>query len=364
MRYDVAIAGGGPAGLACSIEAVKRGLSAVVLERRAYPCDKACGEGVMPEGLRALEELGVRALLSASDCSPLRGIRYVQEDGSAAEGLLPDGGGLGIRRVALSTAMARRAREQGADLRERVEVRSFQRASSGVVLDTSDGPVEAGLLVAADGLASPLRRAEGLETVARGPRRFGMRRHFCAAPWSAFVEIHFSEQAEAYVTPAGDNRVGVAFLWDADRARSPMSFDALLALFPRLQAKLDGALPDSPVRGSGPLERAATGPIADRFALLGDAAGYVDAITGEGISLALVCARALGSTLPEALAKGATKASLAPYERAVRRAYFRYETLTRALLSLAKRPAIRRRVVSLLGRSPFLFERVLQVAVG
>jgi flavin-dependent dehydrogenase len=364
MRYDVAIVGGGPAGLACSIEAAKRGLATVLLERRSFPCDKACGEGVMPEGLRALEDLGVRRLLSPKDCAPFRGIRYEQEDGSWADGLLPDGGGLGIRRVALSSAMVTRAREEGVVVREQIEVRSFRRTSGGVVLETSEGPTEAGVLVAADGLASPLRRAEGLETVARGPRRFGVRRHFCAAPWSERVEIHFSEHAEAYVTPAGERRVGVAFLWDADRARGPVSFDALLARFPRLAQRLDGSPADSVVRGSGPLERAATGCIADRFALLGDAAGYVDAITGEGISLALVSARALAKILPEALAGGATRSSLRPYERALRRAFFRYEMLTRALLSLARRPTLRRRVIRLLGERPSLFERVLHVVVG
>jgi flavin-dependent dehydrogenase len=364
VRCDVAIVGGGPAGLACSIEAARRGLSVVLLEKRAFPCDKACGEGVMPEGLRALEDLGVRPLLSPKDCAPFRGIRYEQEDGSWAEGSLPDGGGLGIRRVALSTAMVTRARDEGVDLREQVDVKGFGREPNGVVLETSQGFIEAAMLVAADGLASPLRRAAGLETIARGPRRFGVRRHFCAAPWSDLVEIHFTEHAEAYVTPAGERRVGVAFLWDADRARGPLSFDALLARFPRLASRLEGALPDSAIRGSGPLERAATSPVADRFALLGDAAGYIDAITGEGISLALVSARALGETLPDAILKGATKASLRPYERALQKAFFRYEMLTRGLLSLAARPALRRRVIRLLGRSPTLFKRVLQVAVG
>ncbi|NUN51250.1 MAG: FAD-dependent monooxygenase [Planctomycetaceae bacterium] len=176
MRRDIAIVGGGPAGLACSIEAASRGLSVVLLERRAFPCDKACGEGVMPEGLRVLEALGIRALLSPNDCAPFRGIRYEQEDGSWAEGSLPDGGGLGIRRVALSAAMVARAREEGVDLREQAFVKGFQRAPNSVLLDTSLGPIEASLLIAADGLASPLRRAAGREgrlgeLVAMGSRR-------------------------------------------------------------------------------------------------------------------------------------------------------------------------------------------------
>jgi flavin-dependent dehydrogenase len=363
-RSDVAIVGGGPAGLACAIEAARRGLSTVLFERRAIPCDKACGEGLMPEGLRALEALGVRSLLSPRDASPFLGVRYVQEDGSSAQGLLPEGGGLGVRRTALSEAMARRAREEGAILRERVEVFGHTRSARSVILETSEGTLEARLLIAADGLASPLRRAAGLEIKARGTRRFGVRRHYSIRPWTPFVEVYFSDIAEAYVTPAGDRRVGVAFLWDVDRAKAHASYDTLLAGFPRLAERLSGAPADSVIRGAGPMERAASGPVADRLALVGDAAGYVDAITGEGVSLALVGARALGELLPGAIARGATKSSLQPYHRAIQRAFFRYAALTRAVLALARRPALRRRVIRLLGAHPPLFDQILKTAVG
>jgi menaquinone-9 beta-reductase len=112
------------------------------------------------------------------------------------------------------------------------------------------------------------------------------------------------------------------------------------------------------------MERAASGPVADRFALVGDAAGYVDAITGEGLSLALAGARALGELLPEALAKGATKDALEPYARAIRRMFLRYEALTRGVLALARRPSLRKRVVKELGRRPALFSALLRVAIG
>src|SRR5688500_14408560 len=96
--YDVAIAGGGPAGLALAILAAKRGLNVAVFERQEFPVDKACGEGLMPAGAEALERLGVRGRLSAADASSFVGIRYVQEDGSTAEARFPGGElGLGIR---------------------------------------------------------------------------------------------------------------------------------------------------------------------------------------------------------------------------------------------------------------------------
>src|SRR5258706_250763 len=131
----------------------------------------------MPSGLRALEELGVRELLSASDCAPFEGIRYIQEDGSSAEGRLPGKGGLGVRRVALAEAMLRRARDVGVEVRDRSAVRRHWRTGKGYALETDHGVAEGSLLIAADGLASALRRAQGLEVPIRGPRRYGLRQH-------------------------------------------------------------------------------------------------------------------------------------------------------------------------------------------
>ncbi|HEY0883230.1 MAG TPA: FAD-dependent oxidoreductase, partial [Archangium sp.] len=108
-RIDVAIIGGGPAGLATAIGAASRGLSVEVFERRPGPVDKACGEGLMPAGLAALERLGVRALLREEDTAPFESILYVQQ-GARVEGRLPSPGGLGVRRLALVDALTKRAR--------------------------------------------------------------------------------------------------------------------------------------------------------------------------------------------------------------------------------------------------------------
>jgi flavin-dependent dehydrogenase len=361
-RYDVAVVGGGPAGLAVAIGAARRGLNTVVLERGTVPVDKACGEGLMPSGLAVLERLGARALLGQEGCAPFVGIRYVQEDGSGVEGRLPEPGGLGVRRVALAAALTERARAVGVELRERTQVQAHRRTEGGVALETLAGRVEARVLVAADGLGSPLRRAEGLEVAAQGPRRFGVRRHFRVKPWAPYVEVHFADGVEAYVTPAGAERVGLAFLWE-DGLPGRIGFDALLARFPTLADRLSGAEPDSQVRGAGPLLRTARARVADRFVLVGDAAGYVDALTGEGLSLAFTCAEALGELLPDALARGATRESLQPYERTFQRVFRKYAWMAHGMLVLARRPRWRRQVVRWLGRNPRLFERILAHAV-
>lgn len=364
MTSDLAIVGGGPAGLAVAVEAALRGFSATVFERRAGPVDKACGEGLMPAGLAALERLGVLSLLDRAETAAFTSITWVQEDGRSVVGRLPAPGGLGVRRLALAAAMQRRARELGVTVHGGCQVRSHRLDPDGVTLATDAGEVRARLLVAADGLHSPLRHAEGLDRPWSGPRRFGLRRHVAMRPWSSSVEVHFTPGVEAYVTPAGTHRVGLAFLWEDGQVPAPASYEKLLARFPRLRARLADAPWDSEPRGAGPFRQSATRRTKDRFVLVGDAAGYVDAITGEGLSLAFAGAAALAQALPAALAQGACASSLAPYERAMSHAFARYARVAGLLVWTARRPALRRFVVDRFIAAPRLFEWALAHALG
>jgi flavin-dependent dehydrogenase len=358
---DLIIVGGGPAGLAVGVVAAGRGLDVLLLERGALPADKACGEGLLPSGVRALEELGARALLDRSASSPVRAIRWV--DGSiSAEARLPAPGGLGVRRTALSAALLARARAVGVEVRENATVRGHRRRSDEVEVEVhADGGAErARLLVAADGLASSIRRREGLEVPSAGAPRFGLRRHFARAPWTDAVEVHFGDQVEAYVTPVGPGRVGIAFLCEGS-ARA--SYRALLARFPELLRRVAGSGYDSELAGAGPLARAVRARTADRLVLVGDASGYLDAITGEGLSLAFQGALALGRVLPEALAAGATREVFAGWERGEARRFALYATTTRFVLGLARRPAARRRSLGFLARHPRLFAAMVGAVV-
>ncbi len=366
-RFDVAVVGGGPAGLALASFAARRGLSTIVLERRGAPFDKACGEGVLPAGVRALEVLGVREAIERAGAASIEGVRYVVSDASGvdriAEGRLR-APALGVRRTQLVEVMRARATEDGVVLRDDAPVVRHARRASGVAIETEHGALEASILVAADGLGSRVRRVEGLDRPVRAPRRFGLRRHFRVRPWTSSVEVHLGPGCEAYVTPVARDRVGVALLWDPACIDGRVSFERTRRAFPRLERALEGAVPEGRVLGAGPLARASTRRTVERLALLGDAAGYVDAITGEGISLALGCAAALAAILPDVIARDGARDALAPYERAFARGFRSYAYATRSLLWLARRPRARRLVVDALARAPRVFDAALDAVVG
>jgi flavin-dependent dehydrogenase len=327
---DVLVAGGGPAGLATAIHAALAGMEAVVVEPRAAPVDKACGEGLMPTGAAALRSLGVRV-----DGRPLRGIRYVDER-AHVEAAFRDGHGLGVRRTSLHAALAARAAEVGVKVvPARVEGVRQHRDS------VEAAGMRARWLVAADGLHSPLRGLLGLELPSRAPRRYGLRRHYRTTPWTDFVEVHWAARGEAYVTPVGEDLVGVAVL-SSERC----GYDEHLAGFPALLARLDGP-PATAVRGAGPLRQRVRARVAGRVLLVGDAAGYMDALTGEGVSLGLLSARALVGCLrtgrPEA------------YERAWRRLSLRHRVLTGALLGARRHSGSARLIVPAARRLPAVF---------
>jgi flavin-dependent dehydrogenase len=328
---QVLVAGGGPVGLAAAIEARLAGLDVVVVEPRTGPIDKACGEGLMPGAVPALARLGVHPR-----GFPLRGVDY--RDGRRhAEHRFATGNGLGVRRTALHEALHARAEELGTRfVRDRV-----------TTVTQHPGSVEAAgmraeWLFAADGLHSGIAREVGLARPApRARRRYGQRRHYRVEPWSELIEVHWTPLGELYVTPTADGMVGLALL-----ARRGVRFDDALAAAPELAARVRGADPASELRGAGPFRRRTRARVSGRTLLLGDASGYVDALTGEGIRIGLDQARA---------AVAAVQADdPSRYERDWERVTRDFRRLTTGIVLLATSP-LRRAIVPLASAAPGIF---------
>jgi flavin-dependent dehydrogenase len=199
-----------------------------------------------------------------------------------------------------------------------------------------------GHVVAADGLHSGVRRRLGLEQRVAPLRRYGLRRHYRLAPWTSFVEVHWAPAVEAYVTPVAPDEVGVALLTSARG-----SFDLHLACFPALRERLEGATPVGEVLGAGPLRQRARCRVAGRVLLVGDAGGYVDALTGEGVALAVAQARAAVAALVDGDA--------GRYEADWRTVTRRYRFMTGSLLTVTQVPPVRRLLVPAAERLPSLF---------
>jgi len=341
---DLIVAGGGPAGLAVAIRARQAGLEVVLIDASHPPIDKACGEGIMPDGAGLLERLGVE--IPPERRFAFRGIRWIEGD-VVVDAAFPGEPGWGVRRLDLHEALVRRAETLGVDLRWGVTARGLEAGG----LATGAGALRARWLVAADGLRSPLRRAAGLEGRRARRARLGLTRHYAIPPWADRVEVHWSDGAEAYVTPLGSGQVGVAMLFEGLRP----DFDDLLGRFPTLAERLAGVPAASRQRGAGPLEQRTAAVVRGNLALVGDAAGYVDAITGEGLSLAFHGAFAVVEAI--------TRGDLALYAAAHRRIARLPVAFIRLLLDVESRPRLRRRVLRALAGDAALFQAILAVHV-
>jgi flavin-dependent dehydrogenase len=338
----VTVVGGGPVGLYAAIAGAQSGLDVTVVERRDGPIDKACGEGLMPEALGALGDIGV----DPSGVS-FHGIRYLDASGRRqVHGRLSGGPGRGVRRTVLMAALQNAAARSGVETVQGHVVGVEQDDTHVDIALESGRTLRADAVLACDGLGSGVRNALGLECAASGRARYGLRRHYRVAPWSDDVEVYWSGRSEAYVTPVAEGLVGVALLGERGGP-----FDERLADFPALGHRLETAEPIGQVLGAGPLRRQAVEPALGRVMLVGDAAGYVDALTGEGLALAFGQALRLGP----ALATG----DLAGYARAARCDARVPETITRLALFAARRPALARRLVGALAADPALFARLL-----
>jgi len=304
----------------------------------------------MPDGVQILSCLGW--MPGPGESAPIKGIRYL-DGGRVADAEFATAHGLGIRRPVLHRGLVEAARQSGVELSWGRRVTRLFEDSVEVGVECGKERINARWVVGADGLKSQIRRWSGLGGRSSRHRRVGVRRHFRIAPWSEMVEVHWADGCEAYVTPVSPEEVGVAMLWSGEKQGSGNGFETLLSRFPTLVDRLAGRPITSRDCGAGPLYHLARRFYSERVALVGDAAGYLDAITGEGLAVGFQQARSLVDAL--------VAADLGLYAREARRLVAFPFLLIRALLLVERRPWLRRRLIAALAADRDLFSKLLAI---
>ena len=369
---DVVVVGGGLAGAATALGLARHGISVVVVDKAEFPRDKPCGEGLLPHGVELLTALGCGHVVDDARAQPFRGILY-HCHGVIARGDFEGGAlGRGVRRRHLDLGVRNAALSAGVRL-ERGSMQTVTLDDDGATVGLADGRTLRGrVVVGADGPRSMTRHALGLDGGAPRSPRYALRQHFTLGDGMAMpdrVEVHVGDHHELYVTPVEPGVVGVAALCEkplmtSTAGKPEAKLSTLLAACAPLRERLDGAVAVGPALACGPLRVRSKAVHAGRVVLVGDAAGYVDAITGEGMSLALKTA-ALATTAIVAVLGGVDVDSAFKVYARDRAAVFRdHALLTFGLVELARRPFFAKRVIARLAKDPALFTRLLAVNNG
>jgi geranylgeranyl reductase family protein len=328
-RREVVVVGGGPAGAAAAICLATAGREVLLLDRAAFPRDKACAEYTSPEAVTVLRRLGAWEAVQAVGARPLSGIVVHGPRGArwrlehAMHGMPHPN--LVLPRQTVDAALLEHARVRGAEVRERTSVRHVRRDSDGgLALDLADGggEVRAHLVVGADGVRSVVARDLGLTRPLVWPRRLGLMARFrdAGGPHDR-AAMYLGRGGYAGATPTGEGRLTVTLvtgLGPGPRRHAGLDgfVEALVARFPPLADRLTGAYQLGRARGVGPLGHRVAAPHAAGALLVGDAAGFFDPLTGDGIYLALRGAELASEVADAALRAGdCSTARLAAYTR-------------------------------------------------
>jgi flavin-dependent dehydrogenase len=341
-RNEVIIVGGGPAGIVAAIAARRLDFQTIVLDARMPPINKPCGEGILPQGVAALRMLGIS--VPPDSGFPFRGIRFVDEKHSARADFA-GATGFAVRRAKLHQLLVNHAIAAGVEFRWGARVIQIDREA----VTTTREKLSYRWLIGADGQNSHVRKWAGLGPRTARRKRFGFCSHFRVKPWSDVVEFDWARGCQIFITPMAGREVGVAVL-----SHDPgLRLEGALSRFPILVEKLRGVVQTTRELGDTTSLRVLPAVTRGRAALIGDASGTVDAVTGHGLSLSFQQA------IP--LAEAMRLDDLAHYQHAHKNIAAVPIAMSRLMLLMSGSDWIRRRTIGLFQETPGLFSKLLAI---
>lgn len=383
-QVDVLVAGAGPAGSALATFLARAGYSVLVVDRSAFPRDKACSEYMSPEAVRILARLGVVETLEQAGAFPLEGMKVTGPRGSTAHGRFALAGhhpfrltGLSISRRILDHQLVAAARAAGAAVLERTWVEELlyeQGGVAGAIVRDRTGQrhsLRARLTVGADGLRSAVARL-------LGPRKYGTSSRIAFVAHVARVagmgpsaELHFRADAYLGLNQIGHDQTNVALVVPSERATRARGgvdrfFAETLGEFPGARERVEAGEVVRPILATGPFAVRSTRVVAPGALLVGDAADFFDPATGDGIFCALRGAELAAETAVGALTRPGpvTLDRLAEYGRMRRRVFSGKRVLERLIDCALRFPRLFDRGVSRLGRHEDMAHTVIGLAGG
>lgn len=354
MDADIIVVGAGPAGSTTAALAARAGARVLLLDRAHFPRQKACAEYMSPGVMDVLNRTGLAAPVLERCPLPVPGMDIVsasgarfrlryRRDGEAVQAMT-------LPRVELDHALAAQAVAEGAQLEEGVIVREpieWDGAVQGVKASVGGRALRlhARLVVIADGARSSVRQAMGLSRPVRWPHRMGLVAHFAGSAISpgGFGQMHVASGGYCGLAPLPGGGVNVGLVIHTPVSGGPRTapsrvLDDWIAEHQSLAASLSGFTRISPVRGMLPVGARSRRDAGPGFLLVGDAAGFFDPFTGEGIHRALVGGEIAARTALAALAHGFRLDAIRHYHRARRNAFANKEIVTMLVQAFVRFP--------------------------
>lgn len=348
MSKKTAIIGGGPVGLYLSILLARNGHYVSVFEKGTWPVDKVCGQGIMPSGVELLKAIGIE--VDSEESFSFSGVRYI-DGNDLIEGRLQKAG-LGVERKVLSSKLYQLAlSDSKITLKDQSKVDEISLYEHAVSISTNNDFEIFDYVFICDGLNSIFRKKLELEVKRKGEHRMGARVHFECEPWCDKVEVYWNNGVEAYVTPVGNHKIEIAFLWfEKNIEKGAFLEERLFNLFPELSNKVKGKAKLNDFKAYGPFSTISKSMKKGPIFLVGDAYKFLDGITGEGISLGLKSATVIANNLENFNFLHKIK---------IRLIYFNYAIWVNLALLLSRNLIVRKIVFKFANKFSSIFDFIL-----